>query len=362
MGTGVVLMVGFFVLEYTLWRKFAEDYIFFTEQRPAMCVDGRSSDQPISAAKYVVDDSKRSKSSVTMRCGIPVSVYPCTNVDAELKAACAPAAVQKQWPTRIIDTDITCAAGWTISGSSCTDSDWECTNFGACDAYEKARRLCAHELILDSYFCYHVPDHEDFGILIPQNGEDKRSWPVGWLIGGICGFILWLFTCCSAMHRAEHLQSGLQDVILVNGVAAAISGFIYLITWAVKKATGYYDKDPIEESSYKKLADMMWPNNVPFPGGPANHTLVPEDPVSETTMWWHYALIAGGIVAALCCIFSSASQSGFFGFFPGYKAWNIKKEAEHGHGGESFKNIVVHDDHNPLLSQNAHGHGESGHH
>lgn len=300
---GLILVIGGNV---ALWVKFASDLRFHAEQIAAMCVDGRAMGQSLTQSRLGVDDSKRNKNAVTMQCSFPVAVYPCLDEAVEVgewsgqcrSLATVPAFKEDEWPRRVEEAGVKCCAGACIAGDKCSDNEWSCST-GACNAYDKSIRLCAHKMRREPYKCFVIDGEPEEGIR-----EEPSSFPIGWLIGALfCTFFSMgcsLFTMTTVYKEENCLQK--TGVYVISMIF--FFGFCFVIGVIVNAAIGKEDAKGVSDHNYEDLAVTTGSESF----GTNRTAVAAETPPPEGMHWAIVLLIVFGSIYGVlflgfCCFF-----------------------------------------------------------
>eukprot|EP00747_Dinoflagellata_sp_TGD_P031778 gnl/TRDRNA2_/TRDRNA2_135548_c0_seq1.p1 gnl/TRDRNA2_/TRDRNA2_135548_c0~~gnl/TRDRNA2_/TRDRNA2_135548_c0_seq1.p1 ORF type:complete len:412 (+),score=52.67 gnl/TRDRNA2_/TRDRNA2_135548_c0_seq1:141-1238(+) len=211
----VVMLVLMGFGNWWSWTSFAEDMRHYDDQLPAVCVEGRSIDDPPEDAIQRVGATAGDPHSgiqtdpnrARMHCQYPIAVHPCSGEDMDehmgdvdmFIEACRANGMQPPvtpWAIRMQPTDIICStnemAGAISMAFTCNSMNWYCEE-GACNAFDKTRSLCETKVRAQPYICFFSlgPD----GTTVKETYE---LFPVGWAMS-VAGVSLASCCCCSWM-------------------------------------------------------------------------------------------------------------------------------------------------------------------
>jgi len=198
-----------------------------------LCKDGWPRDEDQITGQYGVtpsfdwDLSSVKPYAPHLLCEVPVKVYECPAGSSKDECARAPVANMTAFHrSRTYKTGVYC---WQEKGvtmwkqAPCDAQAWNCSS-QPCDAYEKARRICAASLREDGYPCYFYPPSEEAGLRdspfeYPELAHDQFTNLSGFVVGytGTFIFVCWLlrlrliqlqqravyYLCCSCTHPGE---------------------------------------------------------------------------------------------------------------------------------------------------------------
>jgi len=281
------IMLSGLVVSVVCWMMFRKEYAFHQEQLPGMCSDARLHNQTLEEARFFIDDSLQAHGVNTMRCVIPVHIYPCPDDDSKF---CSQYSSQSPLPTARTRYEVTNVRCRRSGGAQrCKAPAWHCFGDQACDAYEKAQRLCIHKLKEGPYECFYVPDN----VQPDQLRFARRAFPIWWLLGSIVLSLVGVAVCWlgATVIRDDCEQHGPMESIAQSAFAVLCFGCIM----AVLVVLGLLLLR-IPDSALGQLAVEAANLTVIDDGG--NEILPQEEPV-RTAPWWPYLLTILGAFGGL---------------------------------------------------------------
>jgi len=287
-------MLAGVAISVACWLMFRKEYAFHHEQRPGFCSDARLQNQTLREARFFIDDRLQSHGVVTMRCAIPVHIYPCTD---DGSSSCGVDTVEPPLPTprsRYEATTVRCRRRGGVE--PCAGETWHCFGDRACDAYEKAQRLCIHKLQKSPYMCYYVPDSI-------QAGQDsirlaRRGFPIWLLLGSIVASLGGIALCwfgaavlrddCETHGPSESIAQSAYAVLSFSCIMAVMIVCLFLLSGVPDSPLGQV---AVEVVNLTRVDE----------GG--NEILPEEEPVPETP-WWQYMLVMLVVFSGVAVLFA----------------------------------------------------------
>jgi len=282
------IMLAGLAVAVVSWMMFQKEYAFHHEQLPGMCSDARFHNQTITHAKFFIDDTFQAHGVTTMRCAIPLYIYPCPDDDSRF---CARFRSQSPLPTARTRYEVTTVRCHRSAGAQhCKAQDWHCHGDQACDAYEKAQRLCIHKLKVDPYECFYVPNK--------VQGPDqvrfaRRGFPIWCLLGSIVMSLVGVALCWlgATVIREDGEKHGPMESIAQSAFAVLCFGCIMAVIVVLILLLSRVPDSPLGQIAVEAA-------NLTQIGEGGTEILPEEEPV-PTTPWWHYMLIMLAIFAAV---------------------------------------------------------------
>jgi len=289
-------MLSGLVFAAACWMMFHKEYAFHHEQLPGNCSDARFHNQSLTEARFFIDDTlKAHHGMVTMRCVIPVHIYPCADDNS---AYCARYSSETPLPTartRFEITNVRCRLFGGTRTQHCKAQNWHCLGAQPCDAYEKAQRLCTHKLKVSPYECYYVPGTTQAGP--DQVRFARRAFPIWWLLGSIVLSLQSVVFCCGGAKviAGDCENRGPKETVVQTAKAVLCFGCIVSVLVVIFLLLSRVSDSPLGRVAVE-VANLTRIDE----GG---RTILPQEEPVPMTPWWQYLLILLAVFGGVALLF-----------------------------------------------------------